>query len=102
MLYATVYYSCQSMLEAGWEASPVVPSSVETCRLVLRVLDSSSSPSRVGDCGRLRLARVMNAVSPRERPMGTMDATLFAVSLSMSYNWLSTLVRTNVHTHAWL
>ena len=44
------------------------------------------------------VALMMNAVSPRERPMGKMDATPFAVSLSMSYNWLSTLVRTNVHT----
>ena len=47
------------------------------------------------------VAMMIIAASPMELPMKTIDAIPFEGSLSMSYNWPSTLAQTNVHIRAW-
>ncbi len=44
------------------------------------------------------VATMINAASPREGPMETMDDTPFAGFLSIPYNWLSTLM--SIHAHS--
>ena len=106
VFYATVYYSSQSMPEAGLEAPPRCPphsrhaawsSATNHFPLQGRVsADVFGFPESIASFPELVATMIMAA-----SPMETVDAIPFAESLSMPYNWLSTLVQMNVHTHAW-